>query len=292
MWKRVRSTVKAAFLAVFAVGICWIHVYAQQPVEFHWTDSRQDKALWSKVRQALQHELNPDIHDPNAQEYAYRYLKRVGVINHSVLAFVAYKISEHPTRSEADGEYISAFNCDPVSGVVAVVENPEDHNPLKMWQWKFSTQVQLEPSPAPDLLFTYLSCWECEPETILSALHYVAEQRQWQVRSWGNGKTQWWMTAVGLVVAIDIYGGDDTVSYDCLYGVLDTDRHVLKSLAIRCKEVHEPAKGKFKVNDATALYSYKDGYFTSEIIASKEQRLHIWVQLCTTAGKKSLCKAP
>ncbi len=289
--------VRNYFVAAVTVGTvllvtltCFVHISAQSKDEFRWIDPQRDHALWAKVLLAFHDELKPDTPDPSTLTYGYKYLKQVGVVGNSALVVVGYKTREHPKVDEMGAEYFSAFNYDLASGSISKVVDPENNQLLMMWRWKLVKLARFEPSVAPDVVFTYMTCWECEPEKMLSALHYDSAARQWQVRRWGDGKPQWWMTPVGLVVGVDVYGGSDTVSYDCLYGLLDLNQGGFDSVAIRCKEVREPTKNKRQVNDATILYSLKQGHFTGEIVTEKNQRVNILSELCKVNSGNKLCK--
>jgi hypothetical protein len=259
---------------------------------FRWIDAQQDGAVWNKVQAALRDELKPDKADPDTLTLGYKYLKRVGVSNSSALVIVGYRVRERPTPAEQGEEYFLAFNYDLVSGSLSKVVNPEhaDVDGLYMWHWKFTRLARFESSPVPDVVFTYLSCWECEPEMILAALRYDSATRMWQIRRWGEGKPEWWMTRVGLVIDMDVNNGGDTVSYDCLYGFLNLKGDGFDNVAIRCKEVTENGQRKLHVADSTVLYSLKGDRFIGEIVATKDQRLKIWSHLCRSPSKSKLCR--
>jgi hypothetical protein len=247
--------------------------------------------VWSKVQVALRDELKPDKADPNTLTFGYKYLKRVGVWNNSALVVVGYRVRERPTRAEQGEEYFLAFNYDLVSGSLSKVINPEhaDVDGLYMWHWKFVKMARFEPSPVPDVVFTYLTCWECEEETMLAALRYDSATNMWQIRSWGNGKPEWWMTQVGLVVDTDV-NFTGISSYGCLYGVADLSADGFDDVAIRCREVDEDDQKKVEVTDTTVLYSFKEGRFIGEVVTSEGQRLKIWSDLCRSSSKNKLCR--
>jgi hypothetical protein len=257
---------------------------------FRWIDAQHDGAVWSKVQAALRDELKPDKADPDTLTFGYKYLMRVGVSNNSALVIVGYRVRQRPTPAEQGEEYFVAFNYDLVSGSLSKVINPEhtDVDGLYMWHWKFNRLARFESSPVPDVVFTYLSCWECEPEKILAALRYDSATRTWQIRPWGDGKPEWWMTRVGLVIDMDV-SASATVSYDCLYGFLKLSGDRLDDVAIRCKEVTEDELRKFHVADSTVFYSLKGDEFIGEIVTTKDQRLKIWSDLCRISSQNKLC---
>lgn len=260
------------------------------PIGFRWIDAQHDGAVWTKVQTALGDELKPDKVDLNTLTFGYKYLKRVGVWNDSALVIVGYRVRERPTPEEKGEDYSLAFNYDLVSGSLSKVINPEhaDVDALYMWHWNFVRLARFEPSPVPDVVFTYLTCWECEEETILAALRYDSATHMWQIRSWGNGKPEWWTTQVGLVVDKDV-SFTGMSSYRCLYGLVDLSADGFDDVAIRCKQVDEDDQKKVEVTDTTVLYSLKEGRFIGEVVTSEAQRLKIWSNLCRSSTKNKLC---
>ena len=262
-------------------------------VTFHWIDSRQDVALWTRVQSAFRNELAPDKAEPDTLTFAYKYLKRVGISNNSALVILGYRVREHPAPDEQGEEYFLAFNYDLVSGSLSKIVNPEhpDLDALYMWHWKFARLARFETSPVPDVVFTYLTCWECEAEKIRGALHYDSTTHAWQIRAWGSGKPEWWMISIGLVVDADVSDEGNTASYDCLYRILDLNGHGFDDVAIRCKQVNEHDQGKVEINDSTVLYTLKGDRFTGDLVTSEDQRRRIWSQLCRTNPRNKLCMA-
>jgi hypothetical protein len=248
--------------------------------------------LWNKVRTALHDELKPERADPNTLTFGYKYLARVGVWNNSALVIVGYRVREHPSPEEKGEEYFLAFSYDLASGLLSKIENPEhtDVDGLYMWHWKFAKLARFENSPVPDVVFTYLTCWECEEETILSALRYDLANHKWKIRNFGNGIPKWWMTRVGVVVGRDVNDGGDTISYDCLYRIFDAGDDGFGSIAMRCREITESLPGKTEVDDSTVLYTVHGNSFTGSIVWANDERSKIWSELCRTNPRSKLCR--
>ncbi len=259
---------------------------------FRWIDAQHDGAVWGKVQAALHDELLPDKPDPDSLTFGYKYLKRVGVSNNSALVIVGNRVRKRPSPSERSEEYFLAFNYDFISGSLSQVVDPEhvEVHALYMWRWKFARLARLESSPVPDVVFTYLSCSECEAEKLLAALRYDPATRMWQIRQWGEGKPEWWMTRVGLVIGIDIDSGGPTVSYHCLYGFLDLKSDGFDDVAIRCQEMTEDQPRKFHLADSTVLYSLKGDRFIGEVVKTKDRLQKIWSDLCRSSSQDKLCK--
>ncbi len=260
--------------------------FGQSKPVLRWLDSQQDREMWTKVQRAFQTELLPDKPDLQQDTYGYKYLRRIGVFDNSALVIVGNRIK----RAETDGEYFTAFNYNPVSGARSRIIDPFDQKPLGMYRWKFIRFARFESSAAPDVVFSYLTCWECEPGELLTSLLYDSAAHQWRVRRWGNAKVRWWMGTGGLVMWTDILvGADEMVAFDCLYGFPDLDKDGYDDLAIRCREVNEPTPKKFVVADTTVVYSLKSGRFEGEIVTNKEERNRVWKELCKDASRNKLC---
>jgi hypothetical protein len=243
------------------------------------------------VQTAFGDKLKPDKPDPAVLAYGYKYLNSVGVSDNTALVIVGYRIRQRPTAIERDFDHFLAFNYDFVSGAVSEVVDPErtDVVALYMYNWRFIRLARFEPLSVPDVVFTYLSCTECEEEKILASLRYDSATRIWQIRSWGNGEPEWWRTRVGLVINRDI-SASSSLSYDCLYGFLGDGAGDLERVAIRCREVTEDEQRKSSLADSTIIYSLKEGSFSGNTVTTKDQRLKIWSDLCRTSPQAKLCK--
>jgi hypothetical protein len=254
--------------------------------EFRWLDEQNDAALWSKVEVAFSDELKPDKPDPDSLTYDYKHLERVGVTNNSALVIVGYR----PTTASPDLEYFRAFSFNLVSGLRSSIINPERAGavPLYMWKWEFSRLARFESSPVPDVVFYYLNCSECEPETILASLRFDSATRTWEIRSWGEGKPEWWITRVGLVIDLDL-SVSATLSYNCLYGISDFNSDGLDELAIRCAELTEDELRTSHLADSTVLYSLKNGKLVGELLTASDIRTKILSSLCRNSPSNSLC---
>lgn len=304
IWPRQSESVLLIFMSgrpSLIVGTKWLVIlmavfvltspsHPQSQSEFRWLKPQRDQALWGNIRQAFLDELRPDPPDPSTLTYGYKYLKAVGVLNRSALVIIGYRTREHPKRNEEGAEFFRAFNYDFTTANPSNIESPQKGYPSDMFRWKLIKLTRFEPSPAPDIVFTYLTCWECEEERILSSFRYDLTKKQWEFRQWGNGRPLWWAGQIGIVVWEDVYGGSDTVSYDCLYGLVDFDHDGFDDVAVRCKEVTEPIKSRLKTNDSTVLYSLKNGHFKGAVVTDSQQRKQIWDELCKVDTQNALCR--
>lgn len=257
---------------------------------FRWIHPGSDPQLWQQVQSAFHDELLPDAAKPGQDDldtYRYKYLQKVGVLNHSALVILGHRPAKEVSQEHAWDEYYSAFNLDLAAGQKSKIEHAE-----WMWQWKFYRLATLGPSRVPDVTFTYLSCTECEPELVFASLLYDTTKSAWQVRSWGDGKDIWWAASDGLVVDRDVNDGGDTMSFDCVYGILDSKTTDFQDVAIRCKEVTYRDTTRAKIDDSTLFYSLSNGKFVHRLITDFSEAAALNAKMCRLHVQSLLCKLP
>jgi len=257
---------------------------------FHWIHPDSDPKLWEQILQKFNLELRPDEAVPEKSPidvYRYKYVKRVGVFNHSALVIIGHRPAKEVTKDNEWNLAYSAFNFDLATGQKSNIEHAE-----WLWQWKFVKLAKFGPSLAPDVTFRYLSCTECEPDSMFSSFYYDASQSAWQMRPWGDGKDLWWTAKDGLVVELDIIGDSEITFFDCVYGILNSQDAGFQDLAMRCKEFTETASGESKVADNTVLYSLSGGQFRVRRVTESSEVLQLTQQMCKPGVKSFLCRLP
>lgn len=259
-------------------------------LSFRWIGPTSDPVLWNEVQSAFQDELAPDevdaAKDP-LDTYRYKYLRKVGIFEHSALVFIGHRPAKELTKENEWDEYFSAFNFDTVTHNKEKIEHAE-----WMWGMNFRSLAAFGPSRIPDVTFTYLSCTECEPEFMFASLQYDSQKSAWQIRPWENGKDLWWAAKDGLVVGMDVNNGGDTLSFDCVYGVLSSERKGFDDLAIRCKDVSYQDSGKLKIDDSTVVYSSSSGSFEG-LRVNDLSKIASWNgRMCQQDSHSILCKLP
>ena len=286
----VRGSYALCFL-MFAIALpAFAHSETDVPHSFRWIHPASDPQLWNAIEVAFHDELVPDQanHGENPLDvYRYKYLRRIGVIDHSALVFVGHRPAKELTKENEWDEYYSAFNFDTATRQKTRIERAE-----WLWTIKFRRLATLGPSRVPDVTFTYLSCTECEPELLFAALQFDPEKSVWHIRSWEHGKDIWWATKDGLVVELDLDNGEDTISFDCAYGILDSRRTGFQDLAIRCKEVAYADSGRAKIDDSTLIYSSSDSVFKSRRVRDFSEIASLNAKLCRQTPKMWLCNLP
>jgi hypothetical protein len=255
---------------------------------FRWAHSTSDPQLWEQILTSFNDELAPDEPHQGTSEldiYRYKYLQKVGVLNHSALVIVGHRPAKAVTTENEWDEYYSAFNLD----LATLKKSPIEHAEV-MWKWKFIKLAIFGPSPVPDVTFTYLTCTECEPYVMFASLYFDAATSSWQVRSWGDGKDLWWTSSQGLVADMDVNNGGDTFSYECVYGILDLNGNGFQSVIIRCKEITLNEAGRAKIQDATVLYGLYGGQFKPQRITDPSDALGLTAKVCKPTIKSWLCR--
>lgn len=257
---------------------------------FRWVHPNSDAQLWQQIESVFRDELAPDEGKEGQDEldvYRYKYLEKVGILNHSVLVIVGHRPARELSKKNTWDEYFTAFNFDSVTGQKSQIEHAE-----WMWSWKFLKLAKFGPGSIPDVTFTYQTCKECEPETMLASLYFDEAKFAWKIRSWGDGRDIWWTASDGLIVDMDVNDGGDTISFDCAYGIRDVNGDGFQDVAIRCKQITYTAKGRTITQDSTVLYSLVQGQFKSRRIADESEILALTTKSCRPDSPSWLCKLP
>jgi hypothetical protein len=256
---------------------------------FRWIHPSSDPKLWEQVLTSFNDELAPDEAKQRQSEldvYRYKYLQKVGILNQSALVIVGHRPAKEVSKENAWDEYYSAFNFDLATRQKSTIDHAES-----MWKWKFLKLAKFGPSSVPDVTFTYLTCTECEPDLMLASLHYNETKSVWEVRPWGDGKDIWWTASDGLVVDMDL-SASDTLSFDCIYGILDLERTGFEDVVIRCKEAVWVNADKLRIDDSTVRYSLSNGQFTRRRIADVSEAVGLTAKICRPNSSSLLCKLP
>jgi hypothetical protein len=282
-------TISASVLTVGSPAVA-VSLHDADGLTFRWIHPASDPQLWKEIQSSFHDELAPDVasegQDP-LDVYRHKYLQKVGIINHSALVFVGHRPANDLTKENEWDEYSSAFNFDITTRQKAKIEHAE-----WMWKLKFRALVIFGPARVPDVTFTYLTCTECEPDFILGALRFDPKNSMWRVRSWGNGKDPWWAATDGLVVGMDVNNGGDTISFDCVYGILNAKEPGFNDIAIRCKEVAYRDSGRVKIDDTTMIYGSSGGGFESHKVTEFSEIAKLNATICRQSPKSLLCDLP
>jgi hypothetical protein len=268
---------RAVLIAILMLMVshCAIGQNAQpSSTAFHWLNSSKDAILFERIRITFADELKPD--DPAkvaptvAQEY--KWISRVGVFEASALVL----IGERETRTSPYSSYFVAFNYDLKSGEKTSLTSPNG----SFTRWKFKRLVRFDSSRAPDIVFTYPSCTECEADYFLSSFRLDQTAAKWKVRTWDQKSTD-------ILIGSDYsVGNEEATMDDCLFKFADFNGDSFDDLAVRCATVTE--QGKI-LEDATTLYTVQNGQAQILTVKERQQQATIRAELCVDAKKSKLC---
>jgi len=272
------SRTALAFLSLlFTVRL---HVQAQDTVR--WIGPKDKPAVWAHVRAAFQNELEPD--DPRktspVMAYSYKYVHRIAVAGDDALVLIGHR----ETEDSKYADYFSAFNFNLRTRTKTPIADA-----TVLWVWKLVRLARFDPSKVPDIVFSYLTCTECEASQILGAFRYDSAKHQWALRKWQFAKDKWWTTQEGLVTWADVSVSENILSFDCIYGFIPGSA-ALDNLAIRCREVTETDKGRRHILDSTLIYSYRTDHFGFRMVASAEEQKQTHSELCLQSPRSKFCK--
>jgi len=122
---------------------------------FRWIHSASDPQIWEQILTSFNDELVPDEAQQGQSEldvYRYKYLQKVGVVNHSALVIVGHRPAKEVSKANEWDEYSSAFNFDLVTSKKSSIEHAGG-----LWKWKFIKLAKFGPSSIPDVTFNYLA---------------------------------------------------------------------------------------------------------------------------------------
>jgi hypothetical protein len=272
--RRTKSIVGALSLCICGV----LSVSAQPADSVRWVSERENAALWARLRSDFHDELQPD--DPAkvapVLPYSYKYIYRVALYQDSALVLVDHL----ETKDTQYPGYYSAFNYDLKSHARSAIKGVE-----VVSVFKFVRFVSLDPEALPDIVFTWMTCTECEAFQVLSAFHYDSVNRRWVLRRWETRKDIRWTSDSGPAIWSDV-SASDTISFECLHGFVKSNVDV--AFGIRCREVSEAEGGKRKVSDTTARYSFNGAESKLQTVTG-ESKTKLLNELCEGSPKNKLC---
>ena len=266
-----RSVVIAVFVLAMSHSAAAQSAPPPSPA-FHWLNSGKDAALFERVSSAFAVELKPD--DPEKVKpviaQLYKRISRVGVFETSALVVIV----ERETPTSTYGDYFLVFNYDLKSGRKTPVEKG-------FMEWKFEKLIRFESSMTPDIVFTYLSCTECEADHLLGSFRFDSTAATWAVRNWSEKDDD--AILIGSTVVDSDEGPYDE---DCLFKPADFNGDGFDDLAVRCLAISE--RGKILIN-TTTIYTVQHG--KPQIVAVRDRRQLATVRdsLCVNVKKSRLC---
>jgi len=173
-----------------------------------WVGEKQDPRLWSRIRNVLKDDLEPEDPKKTAPYVAmrFKYVARVAQVEHVALVIVGMR----ETRSDPpDFDYFKVYNVDLKAGVRSSVADEG------FTGWRFLRWAQFEGGRLPDAVFRFQSCAECEATYFLASFWFDSEKKRWKLRQWPEDGTS-------VLIGSDIqFGEQDDFETSCLYAVRD-----------------------------------------------------------------------
>jgi len=241
---------------------------------FRWLDARKDAVLFDQIKGAFGDELKPD--DPEkvkpVEAQLYKRIARIGVIHSSALVLIA----ERDTPTYTYGDYFQPFNYEINTGKKEPLEKG-------FMRWRFRRFAHFSTPETPDIVFTYLSCIECEATYLLGSFRFDTARRVWETRTWTSKEG-----GDAIMIGSDTVVGSEEGEYDyeCLFKIADLDGDGLDDVAVRCQTVGE--KGKI-IDDTTLLYSIQHEKPTIVTLTEPERIAALTAKLCDSARKSRIC---
>lgn len=193
--------------------------------DFSWLDPQKDADLFNQIKAAFADELKPD--DPEKVRpvvpQLYKRISRIGILESSALVIIA----ERETPTYTYGDYFQPFNYDLNTGKKEPFEKG-------FTRWRFRGFAHFSSAKTPDIVFTYLSCTECEATYLLASFFFDPEHRTWDTRAWSNKDD-------AIMIGSDTVVGSEEGEYDyqCLFKISDFNGDGLDDVVVRCQAVGE-----------------------------------------------------
>jgi len=258
----------------------------QEPGAFHWISQVSDPKLWTSTNRVFAMELTPD--DPiKVKPYValkYKYIARIGIFESAELVI----IGERETADDKTGDFFITYSMDAVTHAKALIDKGT-------YEWKLVSLAHFDSSPAPDVVFSSLTCTECEAGQILSSFFYDASTKRWRMRDWTprerNPASRLGIaTSRGLTIGRDVDPGGDEVAFDCIWAVQDFTSDGRDDVAMRCRSVSEHNKGRRTTETATLFYSLVDGRFQGGAVKTPGLEMKLKSELCAAKPNSALCR--
>lgn len=243
---------------------------------FRWLDTTHDSQVWNRVQAAFRQELEPD--DPwNVPAHylptQYKYIYQIGVFRTAALVIIGYR----QTKDSPGYDYFNAYSHDlsDRSKRAIVTEPPKPPNVYPqsdvLWLFKVIKLAQFDRAPAPDVVFTYDGCTECESDHFLGAFEYDASNRGWTARQWDKENS--------LLLAYD--PGDNVLSSDYLFKIKDWNGDGFDDVAVRRRTVTQVEKVRQETEGSTVIYTADNGRMVGHPVTDSKEREEINAELCS-----------
>jgi len=167
----------------------------QLPAGFRWVDFKKDASIVSKIEQALKAEN-------------YTAIREMGLADGFALVMTVQRDSGQATPNGDQWSVYSVSTKDWKARTLLIGYN------LQIKDW-----ISLQSRDKQDLGIVYMDCWECEPASVFTAIHYDPREG-WRAR-WANEKDPYHPGVVFLITDVgDPYTNEDV---DQVFAVLASE---------------------------------------------------------------------
>ncbi len=228
--------------------------HAQLPANFSWINIESDQKVMPLVRRAL--------HDNTITS-----IREVGVEDGYALVMTASRSSGDPTP---DYDVWTIYSIALDSGKNRILASGYG---VRVSDWLGSKD--------PELAVTYFSCWQCEPETFITTIHFV-KGKGWQTR-WPNKTTDPARSPLpGAIVNIGDMGAPyDDNEVDQIYAIVKQPN---EGFAVGTW-VHSRNTVTGKIDDNVERYSVDPTTGADRVETLKGQAAQAWKrQICTQSN--------
>ena len=213
-------------------------------------DRKKDASAWDIITAAFRQELRADevgttSNDP-AGQYAHP-VKRIALMASCGDAVIVALEKRSGKKDEDWNRLVELYNFNLSRKEKSIIEAK-----WQFWLWTYRKLARFDDSPVPDIVFESASCTECEPEFVLSAVRYDADNQKWGLRLWPEG-------GEGVVIAdtdVDVDGSVE--EYRMLAGIADFEHVGHDEIAVwtHYRDVDDKDP-KHKLPAVTTLHLYR-----------------------------------
>jgi hypothetical protein len=270
MYRTLAATI---FMAIASIPVAAAQSTTAASNDFRWLDARKDAVLFDQIKGAFSDELKPD--DPEkvkpVEPQLYKKIARIGVVQSSALVLIA----ERDTPTYTYGDYFRPFNYEINTGKKEPFEKG-------FRRWRFRQFAHFSSAKTPDIVFTYLSCTECEATYLLGSFRFDPAHRVWDTRTWSDTKED------AIMIGSDTVVGSEEGEYDyqCLFKIADFDGDGLDDIAVRCQAV---GKRNRVIEDTTLLFSIQQEKPEIDTLTEPQRIGALTAKLCESTKKSRFC---
>jgi hypothetical protein len=238
----------------------------QAPVS-RWLPEKSNPRLWREMRAAFQPELFPDT--TKTKDRYPRSLSRIACV--SDVCLVIIRVDERAPGFAV--EWFDVFSYDRTSHTKTPIKETTRGS---FGNWKVDKWATFAPQ-TPELVFTYQTCFECEPEFLLSSFYFDAASRTWAKRKWSSEYDE---------ILIESYPPDGATQ--CLYRIADFTGDGNADIAVWCQELSDDRPPK-PIEEKITLYTVSGGQAREQIPDAVQAR-SLKRALCVGNASHAFCR--